>query len=1257
MLKLQRIQAQGFKSFADKTELVFKGDGIAVIVGPNGCGKSNISDAIAWVLGEQSPKSLRGGRMEDVIFNGTRARLPLGLAEVSLTFVDPEVLREASYPSPIVTPEISSEEAASERGIAPHSSASADSAEVESVGAAAAVMAPETGVAVAVRRKRRPRVQPTPGELVVSRRLFRSGDSEYLINGRQVRLRDIQDIFMGTGLGPDSYAIIEQGRVGMILSSKPFDRRAIIEEAAGITKFKSKRKLAESKLEQARQNLLRVNDITEEVSKQLNSLKRQASKARRYGELREKMRQVSRYLFLARELRLEALVQQNEAQLKTITDQCQEKHQSILDQEGVYRQNNISLLTMDERLKTEREQLAGLNLEMERAQQRVQYQKAQLAELDDRSRENSQEIERLRDQERLQLEEQESKQKGLEEVTGYFEQLNAKFQSQNDYSQSLQARIQEIETSEDQFRSRLLDSVGRAAALRNQLGQLDELERRLEQQMSRLDAEKAEIMASRESLSRELGMARGQQEEQSRQLGMLREMGSQLGQRLTELKEQESLASQELADRKERFSAGTHRLNSLEDLAAHHAYNTEAVRLLLSAASESAAKGFETQGILADLIEVEPPHESIVEEFLKQELEFLLVEYPRAVEEGIALLRKKGAGKSTFLLCGDNATREDRETESQAEELARSDLSLVPLCHVIRFPESVRTAVVEALPHLHETLIVPNYQQAWELAQQYPRLIFLTAEGEMVRGRLISGGGRTTGGHLSLKREIRDLTRKVDALRREIGIKEEELRILRQSVQSLDQQLQEARGQIQELEKVLVGTELQARQVESELERVSRRENLAQLELKRIEEEKLQIRLKRVQHEQEIASTDTTKAEIETLIAQQQNSLKQMKDQASQDSQTLSELRSDLATFRERKLSAEAELNRLTGSLRDCQERIARLESQRASWIQQVREIAESCRLTEGELFRQSLRKSTSEAEIRTRESEMAELRTVQSGLEQDLLQLRLSLESVQEERTQLEIAHARLASDLSHLEETCQKELGTSLAEVSPEEATSLSEEDLQQLEQQYRELMDRIEGIGPVNMMALEEYQECENRFQFLTTQRQDLLDSIEDTNAVIKEIDQVSREQFREAFIAINSNFTESFRSLFGGGHGEMKLLDEQDELDSGIEIIAQPPGKRLQNVLLLSGGEKALTAVALLLAIFKYQPSPFCVLDEVDAPLDEVNIGRFSQMIQLMSAGTQFLVITHNKQTMEVADTLYGVTMQEAGVSKLVSVQFE
>ncbi|MCI0621094.1 MAG: chromosome segregation protein SMC [Acidobacteria bacterium] len=1258
MLKLKRIQIQGFKSFVDKMEMVFEGSGITGIVGPNGCGKSNVSDAIAWVLGEQSAKSLRGGRMEDVIFNGTRARLPLGLAEVTLTLVDPEVLKEANA-SFVQEPQMAESSNGDSDTLDSFENDEAPSepdalAETAEVPGAAVVVAP---AAAAARRKRRPKFQPKPGELVVSRRLFRSGESEYVLNGRQVRLRDIHDIFLGTGLGPDSYAIIEQGRVGLILSSKPSDRRSIIEEAAGITKFKSKRKLAESKLEQARQNLLRVNDITEEVAKQLGSLKRQAAKAKRYRELRERMRELSRNLFNARAVVLDRMLGQSNQQLEEVTERYRQKHRCIEEQELRYRETNASIFSLESALKQMREQLSQLTLEAERGQQRIHYQKEQLRELEARSVENSREIEQLVQQEAQLLTDADQKRQSLAAADEQFERIQQEFLSQNANYQAIQAEVQALEGSNDQQRAELLECVSQEAALKSQLQQLDDLEVRLENQLKRLYQERDETAILRLRLGEEQETSERQQQDEAHQLAERKQQITDLTAALSDLKSEAASNRETLTESKDQFSSATHRLKSLEELAAHHAYSTEAVRLLLSASQEDSPSRFQTPGILADWVEVEGPYETIVEEFLRHELEFLLVEENANAQTGISLLRDRSAGRSTFLLFGGDRIGNGEGPRVAGEAALSEDPSLVPLKQVIRISKDYASAVEEALPQLAAAFVALSYDRAVQLGRQFPQLVFLSPDGDVVRGRLISGGGKAAVGHLTLKREIRELQRKAGVLERNILTQQEKQDVLEHAINGQEQSLLEVRQNAQELEKNLFAADLRLKQILNELDKLGQRQNLAALELQRTESEKAQVLSRRAECAEKIAAGQRRKLEIEDLIASQSDSLKQLKERSAQEAQSLSELRSELATFRERKLAAETDLARLDASLKESQQRRERLDAQKASWAAQGGEIQASIRQLEEALFHQAVQKASLEAEIRSRENGLEELRSLQTSLDQDLQALRTGLEEVQAEKTRLEVERARLSSDFAHLEETCAKELGASLEEIHPETPLVLEESELVQLNQEYQELKEKIEAMGPVNMMALEEYQECDQRFQFLTTQRQDLLDSIEDTSAAIKEIDQVSREQFWEAFTAINANFQESFKTLFGGGHGEMKLLDEQDELESGIEIIAQPPGKRLQNVLLLSGGEKALTAIALLLAIFKFQPSPFCVLDEVDAPLDEINTGRYVEMIKSMSRGTQFLLITHSKRTMEAADTLYGVTMQEAGVSKIVSVQFQ
>ena len=1179
--------------------------------------------------------------------------MPLGFAEVILTLADPEILKEANA-GLVQTTEVQASplpDPTSDPFEEPEIESTEEMAAETSVGGGSAA-------AVLVRRKRRPKFQPKPGELVVSRRLFRSGESEYLLNGKIVRLRDVQDIFFGTGLGPDSYAIIEQGRVGLILSSKPSDRRAIIEEAAGITKFKTKRKLAESKLEQARQNLLRVNDITEEVSRQLGTLKRQAAKARRYREFRDQFRELSRKLFRERARVLQEFLHINQQQLDAFSAQYSSKHAEIENQDGRYRENNAQIYKIEGQLTALREQLAGLNLEVERGQQRIHFQKEQLTELEVRSQDNDREIAHLDEQQTQYQNEILAKQQTVEEASGQFERLQQEFLAQNSDYQLIQSKVREMEVSQETHQRRLLDYVSQAATLRNQLEQLDELEFRLENQLRRLGQEVQDSILARARLFEEKEVSQLREKEADQMLGVLKGGISAETVRLSSLKEEAAGTQQLLMDQKDQLNASTHRLTSLEDLAAHHAYTSEAVRLLLAQAQEEAATHFQTPGILADLVEVESPYEAVVEAFLKQELEYILVESDERVNEGIQLLKEKSAGRSTFLVYGEGSTPQpDSRLEDQTSAALQLDETLIPLRAVVRLPDSFEKAMREGMFHLAQAFIASSYSQAVLLARKFPALIFLSPEGEVIRGRLITGGGKPPSGHFSLKREIRELGRKVGQLEKSIFTVEAKHQVLQESIRSGEERLTEFKDKAQELEKDLFAVDLRLKQILGEIETLGQRHQLAQLELQRTEVEKGQVQIRRTQYQSEIEGAETQRRDLEAQIASHQEESRQLKEQATLEAQNLGELRSELATFRERKQAGEVELSRLSASLNECRDRKIRLETQKTGWRAQSLDIQAAIEQVEQALFNHAVQKASLDADIRSNEIALDEARILQLAIDDELKKLRLELEQVQNLRTGHEIERARLSSDHNHLEETCLTELGIGLAEILQEAGERLAENEFNELNTQYLELKQKIEAMGPVNMMALEEYQECEQRFQFLTTQRQDLIDSIEDTTAAIREIDQVSREQFREAFTSINANFQETFRTLFGGGHGEMKLLDESDELESGIEIIAQPPGKRLQNVLLLSGGEKALTAIALLLAIFRFQPSPFCVLDEVDAPLDEVNTGRYAQMIKSMSFNTQFLLITHSKKTMEVSDTLYGVTMQEAGVSKIVSVQFQ
>jgi len=1251
LLKLRQIRIQGFKSFADKTELTFDGSGIAAIVGPNGCGKSNISDAIAWVLGEQSARTLRGGRMQDVIFNGTRSRLPLGLAEVSVVLFDPE---KAEEPSSTATAASASGLAGNDPAVGQEGAPRKGEVKIEASGR---TLPFEAGTARASRKKgKRSRTPAKPGELVVSRRLFRSGASEYLLNGRKVRLRDVQEIFLGTGLGPDSYALIEQDRVGLILSSKPSDRRAIIEEAAGVTRFKLKRKLAASKLDQARQNLLRVNDITEEVSRQLDTLKRHAGKARRYRELSQEARNLSKSLFSARARHLKSQLSQASQEFEQLQHQVDRKQRFIQERETHFRRENEAHFEAETALKGQREQLSRLQMENQRDQQTIQHRKDRFDQLSARSRENALELQLLAEQEEQFQAQAGEKEQALRQATRRFDSLDEQYDARNREQELRQNKLSELETSGEGLRSEQLELLSRATTLRSAVIQLDEHEKQLGLQAVRLENERKQAARERRSLGDACDNAGSQHANEKARLGELAARVEALSIEVDREREQQVRARQQVAEKREDLSAQDQRFQSLKELAAHHAYSAESVRMLLSVADRSGGSDFRTHGILADLVEVNAEHEKTVEQFVRHELEYFLVDSPSNAREGIDLLRKSGAGRSTFLFPGNGDSDLGPDTlEALIRDLADRDPRLIPMSRVIRVPSRHSRGLRSALPHLFHSLIAPSYEVALEIAHAHPKLTVLTPQGEVFRGQLISGGSGDQRGHLSLKREIRELERRLESARQDLRLRQERFEALDRSVQSREQELTLLNLQVQELDKELVGSNHRLETLAGELQRLTQREREVAGEIRNVAQEQSEIARRRLRSGSEITQAEARKAEVDQAIDSIQTDWRRLRDGWLQHSQELSLVRSELAACGERKLATEADLERVQANLQDCLQRRTRLNAQRQEWSGQSLEIQNSVRQLEEMVFNRAVQRASLEAEIRIREGRLEASRKVQAQLGEELQDWRLELEELRNRKTRIEVDRARLTSDYSHLEETCRQELGEPLESFQVEEPGEVDQEAYRKAEEQYLRLRKRLDSMGPVNMMALEEFQECEERFDFLNRQRQDLLDSIEDTGAAIREIDEVSCEQFQQAFDAVNLNFRECFRELFGGGRGEMKLLDPRDLLETGIEIVAQPPGKRLQNVLLLSGGEKALTAIALLLAIFSYQPSPFCVLDEVDAPLDDVNLGRYSQKIKTMSGETQFLLITHSKRTMEAADALYGVTMEEAGVSKLVAVR--
>jgi chromosome segregation protein len=1288
LLKLKKVQILGFKSFCDRTEVQLSGEGIAVIVGPNGCGKSNISDAIIWVLGEQSAKSLRGIKMEDVIFAGTRNRKPTGMAEVSLTLVDPEVYDGntladgeaeifgddqnvttidslSDWDESILRAEAAQETEEAVAEAQPGTTYEAEAptrkaAETETTAPPdpTAELTPANNVVLKIRRRKFGRAPIRAGEITVTRRLFRSGDSEYLLNGKICRLRDIQDIFMGTGLGGESYAMISQERIGSILSAKPLDRRAIIEEAAGITRFKTKKRLAELRLESAKQNLARVNDIFEEVARQMNVLKRQASKAERYGALRDELRGKLRVVLASRLAQMDAeqtAASTEIARLGELID-TQAAHLETMDAEhsvGVTRGYEL-----DGQIREAGARANSSAVELERITARTAANADRVADLTQRIATGNDDLA----QARTQLE---SLAGEREQHRSFLENATSEATTSRDAANAQQAKAHEATRSvlaaealaESQRRS-AMQSMQRAAQASNEIAQAEAALAGLDQENARLEAESNTGRAELEALGQQRGQVKLSFESVTERLKRLEAEILELRHTL-ETKRLEETQSRRRGDELRAQAASFNgRRSSLEALIREHSYSTDTVRNIFRAHSNRRDNAAPI-GTLADFLEVDGRYESVIDEFLRDELNYIVVRSWDAADEGVRLLQTDVAGRATFLVhpaADSDNPAPDTRTQASTEVPAGA----IPLRDCIRVLNGFGHSLEAILPKLRDGFVAPDTDTARKLALEHPQAFFLSPTGETFHNVTVTGGKPREQGPLALKRELAELQTRLAAAETELAQNELATVAHTREIADLTTNLDAKNHERRDAERESANSGAALRQMEQEAARIENRLQQWQLAAGRNKDQRQQRQDLIARKREEASSLDSERQKTEQQVAELTENILSLRISREELQAAASAAAAALAGLEERRRNANANFEQTNRLYASQSQRIAQLESQLSSAAaeRQSRE-AETTELSLKQTELTEMR-AQAVAEGETLSTEATSLRSSMAELDTRLRTLRHETEALREQRSTLSAHAAKLTSDLEHLEATCLNDLSVE-ASTLREDATivRIEAEALTAEDEAARALKQRLEAMGPVNMMALEEFHETFERHTFLETQRKDLLDSIENTQASIKEIDDVSRIKFDEAYKIINENFSATFTKLFGGGQAFMRLT-EVDAISgkssdlSGIDIIASPPGKKQQNVLLLSGGEKALTALSLLVGIFQFQPAPFCMLDEVDAPLDETNVGRFANLLSEVALNTQVIVITHTKRTMEQADVMYGVTMQEPGVSKIVSV---
>jgi chromosome segregation protein len=1285
LLKLKKLQILGFKSFCDRTEMKFHGEGIAAVVGPNGCGKSNISDAISWVLGEQSAKSLRGVRMEDVIFSGTRDRKPLGMAEVSLTLIDPEVYGGTAV---VAEPEIEIEDEFSgddwdEASVRTAAAEDADLATLEAqpgrvldedgqpivseaspadgdleTSAPNGVEAGEKNgnqVVLKIRRRKFKAAQFQAGEIVVTRRLFRTGDSEYLLNGKLCRLRDIQDIFMGTGLGPESYAIIEQGRIGQILSSKPHDRRAIIEEAAGITKYKTRKRLAEARLEQAKLNLSRINDIFDEVTRQMNSLKRQAAKAERYAKLRDEMRDKLRVVLASKFAQMAQEATKADEELTRLGEQIRARGEVVEQMEGEHSERTQRGYALEQESTSTRERISSIHLEADRATSRSATNAERCAELSSRTAAAQGELVRTEEQLQSLLAESAANRAILESASADVAQAQSEAQLRQQAAIEAAVAVSDGERQQEARRASVMDVMNRSGQVRNQVAQSDEAVMSLDRESQRLEREMAAALADIESMGGRRGQLGLDFETESQRVAGLQSRIAETRSQIQEKRNAETNAKRHLDGMRADYATALGKRNSLEAVINEHGYSTESVKRLFQSGALEA--GLAPVGVLADFLAVDDKYEAVVEDFLRDELNYVVVKSWASVDEGLRLLKADGSGRATFLVHPSDSQAKFSFVVNESLRMAPARDTVVPLTRCIQVLDGFGKSLEVILPKLREGFIAPDAGLARELALENPDAFYLAPTGETFHNVTVTGGKQRSEGPLSLKRELREVLKTMAEL--EGALRAEDSRILQlgHELGDLTHLLERMEEELREAEKQAMTHGHALRQMESEISRNQQRLDSYRLELDRVTAQRQERQATIAARQAELATLDEQRLSLEAELTQAQASISELKAGRETAAQAAGESAAKVAGLEERRRGADASLQRIESLAAEVGSRVEGLRGQIAAAVAEKQQ-----RETENLAIAERLVTLTAERELAEQratelQAESEQLRTRLAQIEGELKQARHDLDAARDRRGELAGIAAKLRSDIEHMGETCLNELNMGADELRGDlTIVHLEGEALVAEDTLYREMRGRLESMGPVNMMALEEYTETAQRHEFLETQRKDLLESIENTQSTIKEIDVISRQKFEEAFHKINENFQRTFTKLFGGGQGFMRLTDEENAIESGIDIVASPPGKKLQNVLLLSGGEKALTALSLLVGIFQYQPSPFCILDEVDAPLDEANVGRFAEMVKEMSLNTQFILITHSKRTMQAAPVMYGVTMQEPGVSKVVSVKF-
>ncbi len=1186
-MKIKKLSIHGFKSFVDKVTLHFP-MGTSGIIGPNGCGKSNIVDSIRWVLGEQNARHLRGKHMEDIIFNGSDSRKPLGMAEVVLTFSNEEGQAPARF---------------------------ANFTEIE-----------------------------------ISRRLYRSGESEYYINKVQSRLRDVVDLFTDTGIGTRAYSIIEQGQVGWLINAKPEERRVILEEAAGINKFKHKKEAALRRLESTKENLTRVNDIISEVKRQLNSLNRQAKKAERYKVLREELKGIELLLSSLELKKLKDELASSVKRLDSIKDEELALTTRIGAKEGLIEEIKAEYDNVEGEYKSIRERVFELERAIQDEEQGGALARMRIDELKRNEERLAIEIEELKKMNAAASEQVRELKAALTEIGSAIDNEVEKLNSDSALLDAITAELKEKEEALRSVQAQSLSLSTRLADLRHSIQSLIREEESLRVKAAKAANQKEAVIKSIESsegparsLKDGLASAIGSKEAKEAELKEIKE-------RIASLESGRGASSEALKDLKDEYSIAAARLKTLEDMER----NFESLKGGPRAIMLKGEKGG-IQGLLADVIEANPGYEKAVEAVLGDRLQYIIVESHMEGIAAIEYLKAHSSGRGSFLPVRD--ARAGNPVPVQAGGFDNTGAK--ELAGEVKIKEGYH-AIVNCL--LGDALIVEDLKSGLELWKRnegmYKTLV--TPEGEMIDAQGIITGGSLSGndaGILQRRGEIKALKARTLGLEAEIEKARTGLDGIEDGLKAALASLDSTRDALHTVQIEIVNMESGLGRIEAESERLLKEKEALDSESEESSRRLTEITGKKAALSAERESLEKELSDIEgraSALSVEISGLEQRKDAhlgvVTEGKVRLAQARERLDSIKNQIAEKEESIAGRETRLRIKQEEIELgigESGSKASELEAIKERLDSLLLQVDGIKKQEVSKI----------EELNALTAKVKDIEAELKVFKSEFSELQELKGELTIEIKEAELSVAHLKERIAERYGSDIESYSvASENESDEHPDMDSLEVKREELREKIAELGEVSLSALEEFNDLERRHQFLLDQQADLTKSVEALHAAITRINRTTREKFKTTFDEVNEKFKETFPKFFNGGKAELRLSDDGDILEAGVEIVAQPPGKRLQNITLLSGGEKALTATSLIFAIFLIKPSPFCLLDEVDAPLDDANIDRFNFFVKEMAKNSQFMLITHNKKTMEMADALYGITMEEPGVSKIISVKF-